>query len=60
MKRAGRDFSTLCIVPFGVIPEDAKLEAYRQLGAAECALRIPAAGREQVLPVLDRYRRFLE
>ncbi len=57
---AGRDFSTLRIVPFGVIPEDAKLEAYRQLGAWECALRIPAAGREQVLPVLDRYRRFLE
>jgi probable F420-dependent oxidoreductase len=52
---AGRDPGTVEVVPFGTIPDAGKLAHYRDLGVTEVALRLPTAGRDAVLPVLDRY-----
>lgn len=52
---AGRDPSTLEIVPFGSIPDHGKLDHFEQIGVTECVFRIPTAGRERVLPVLDKW-----
>lgn len=49
---AGRDPKSL--------PEDlARLQLFRDLGAAPVNVRLPAEGREQVLPILDRWARFI-
>lgn len=56
----GRDPGTLQVVPMGVLPDAGKLAYYREQGVTECVLRVPSAGRERVLPVLDDYTRWLE
>jgi hypothetical protein len=52
---AGRDPSTLRIVPFGTIPDPGKLEYYASLGIEEIVLRVPSGDASTVLPLLDRY-----
>jgi hypothetical protein len=42
-----------------VLPDDGKLEHYAVSGAAESVLRVPSAGRDEVLEVLDEYVRYL-
>ena len=59
VEEAGRDPSTLHVVPFGTLPQPGKLEHYESLGATEVVLRLPAAGRDEVLHVLDDYVQFL-
>jgi probable F420-dependent oxidoreductase len=59
LEARGRDPRTLEIVPMGVFPDESKLAYYRELGVTECVLRLPSAGRERVLPVLDDYARHL-
>ncbi len=56
----GRDPAAMHIVPFGVLPSDEKLEYYRELGVTEAVLRLPAAGRDEVLAKLDEFARFVE
>ena len=56
---AGRDPSTLQVVPFGTLPDPGKLDHYRSLGITEVVLRLPSAGRDEVLPVLDGYVKYL-
>ncbi|MEC8999141.1 MAG: LLM class F420-dependent oxidoreductase [Actinomycetota bacterium] len=56
----GRDFGHLTVAPFGVLPDDGKLEHYAVSGAAESVLRVPSAGRDEVLEVLDEYVRYLD
>jgi probable F420-dependent oxidoreductase len=51
----GRDPAELRVVPFGTVPDDAKLDYYASLGIDEVVLRVPAAPRDVVLPILDRY-----
>jgi probable F420-dependent oxidoreductase len=55
----GRDPAALQIVPMGVFPDPGKLEHYRALGVGELVLRLPSAPRDEVLPVLDAYAKFL-
>jgi probable F420-dependent oxidoreductase len=55
----GRDPESLEIVPMGVLPDAAKLEYYASLGVTESVLRLPSAPRDQVMPVLDAYARFV-
>jgi len=55
----GRDPSALHVVPFGTIPDAEKLAYYDSLGATEVVLRLPSGTRDEVLPVLDDYTRFL-
>ena len=50
---AGRDASTLQIVPFGTVPDPGKLEYYESIGVTEVVLRLPAASTDRVLPLLD-------
>lgn len=52
---AGRDPDRLHIVPMGVLPTPEKLDYYRTLGVTECVLRLPPAGRDEVLTALDGY-----
>lgn len=54
-----RDPSSLHVVPFGVLPDPAKLDYYAELGATEAVLRLPSAPRDTVLPVLDDFARYL-
>jgi len=56
---AGRDPSTLHVVPFGTVPTEAKLEHYASLGVTEVVLRIPAGDDAETGRVLDDYTRFL-
>lgn len=55
----GRDWRAIHLVLIGVLPDAAKLTHYRETGMDECALRLPSAPRDQVLPVLDAYARWL-
>jgi probable F420-dependent oxidoreductase len=59
MQERGRDPAALRIVPMGVLPDPAKLDYYAELGVSEAVLRLPSAPRDQVLPVLDDYAKFL-
>lgn len=43
------------IVPFGTLPTPGKLAYYASLGIEEAVLRVPAGGRDAVLPLLDEY-----
>ncbi|RMF22960.1 MAG: LLM class F420-dependent oxidoreductase [Deltaproteobacteria bacterium] len=54
-ERAGRDPSELRVVPFGTIPDPGKLDYYASIGIDEVVLRIPSAGRDTVLRILDDY-----
>jgi probable F420-dependent oxidoreductase len=55
----GRDPRELRVVPFGTHPDAGKLAHYEAQGVHEVVFRLPSAGREEVLPVLDAYARFL-
>jgi probable F420-dependent oxidoreductase len=57
---AGRDPDELHIVPMGVFPTPEKMAYYEALGVTECVLRVPAAGADEVLPVLDSYVSYLQ
>jgi probable F420-dependent oxidoreductase len=57
---AGRDPDTMRIVPFGSHPSPDKLEHFASIGVTECVFRLPSAGRDEVLPVLDEQARLLE
>lgn len=56
---AGRDPATLSVVPFGTLPEPGKLDHYESLGIREVVLRLPSAGRDEVLRTLDSYEHYL-
>jgi probable F420-dependent oxidoreductase len=55
MERRDRDPSTLRVVPFGTLPTPDKLAYYEEIGVTEVVLRLPSAGDDEVLPLLDRY-----
>jgi probable F420-dependent oxidoreductase len=57
---AGRDPSGPRVVPFGTVPASGKLDYYATLGIDEVVLRVPGAGRDEVLAVLDRYAAFVD
>ncbi len=58
--RAGRDPAEVRVVPFGTIPDPGKLDYYEGLGIDEVVLRVPSAGRDRVLGVLDEYGRVVD
>jgi probable F420-dependent oxidoreductase len=59
LEERGRDPGALHVVPLGILPDPAKLDYYASVGVTEAVLRLPSAPRDQVLPVLDDYVRFL-
>jgi probable F420-dependent oxidoreductase len=58
-EHAGRDPAELWIAPMAVIPTAEKLDYYASLGIDEVGLRLPTAGRDDVLRTLDEYAAFL-
>jgi probable F420-dependent oxidoreductase len=55
----GREGDEIHIVPMGIEPSEQKLAYYREIGVTEAVLRVPSALRDQVLPVLDDFTRYL-
>jgi probable F420-dependent oxidoreductase len=56
----GRDPAGLRVVPFGTVPASGKLDYYASLGIDEVVLRVPGAGRDKVLAILDGYAGFVD
>jgi hypothetical protein len=56
---AGRDPGELQVIPFGTHPTEGKLAHYASLGITETVLRLPSAGRDEVLATLDSFAPFL-
>ncbi|MBC9727547.1 LLM class F420-dependent oxidoreductase [Streptomyces sp. TRM68367] len=56
---AGRDPSTLQVVPYAVRPTPGKLAHYAELGIEEVVARLPPAGETEILRVLDEYGAFV-
>ncbi|MCU1451873.1 MAG: class F420-dependent oxidoreductase [Acidimicrobiales bacterium] len=56
----GRDLADLQIIPFGTLPDRGKLDHYESLGVTETVLRVPSAGRDEVLRTLDGFAPFLD
>jgi len=52
---AGRDPSTLEIVPFGSTPDQGKLDHFERVGVTECVFNLPSAPADRILPLLDEY-----
>jgi alkanesulfonate monooxygenase SsuD/methylene tetrahydromethanopterin reductase-like flavin-dependent oxidoreductase (luciferase family) len=59
MSAAGRDFGTLRIAPMAVEPTREKLDYFATLGITEVGLRLPTAGRDEVMATLDAYSAYL-
>ncbi|HEX2576797.1 MAG TPA: TIGR03619 family F420-dependent LLM class oxidoreductase [Aquihabitans sp.] len=58
-RRVDRDPAELSVIPFGTLPDEGKLRHYESLGITETVLRLPSAGRDDVLATLDSYLPFL-
>ena len=54
-EKAGRDPRSISVSVFGPKPGEAVLRGYERAGVERAILRLPSAGRETVLPLLDRY-----
>lgn len=59
-EKAGRDPATVSVSVFGAPPEEATLGTYQALGIERALFRLPSAGRDEILPLLDRYARLGE
>ena len=55
----GRDPADAQVVPFGTVPDEGKLEHYRDLGLTEVVLRVPSGPADGMLRVLDDFSRYL-
>jgi probable F420-dependent oxidoreductase len=53
--RAGRDMKTISVSVFGARAEREAVERYRGAGVDRVIFGLPSAGREAVLPILDRH-----
>lgn len=57
--RIGRDPAELSVIPFGTLPDQGKLDHYESLGISHTVLRLPSAGRDEVLRTLDSFIPFV-
>jgi alkanesulfonate monooxygenase SsuD/methylene tetrahydromethanopterin reductase-like flavin-dependent oxidoreductase (luciferase family) len=55
----GRDPGSIEVVPFGTVPNDAKLAHYLELGIAEVVLRVPSGDADQMQRSLDELAGFV-
>jgi probable F420-dependent oxidoreductase len=58
-ERAGRDPRSIPVTLFGARADAAALDEYRSAGVDRVLFPLPAADRDTVLPLLDRYAKFL-
>jgi probable F420-dependent oxidoreductase len=54
-ERAGRDPASIIVTVFAALAEAGRLERYQSRGVYRTVFALPAAGRDVVLPLLDRY-----
>ena len=54
-REAGRDPATLPVTLFRVAEDLERLYRYRDLGIARVVISLPAADRDAILPILDRW-----
>lgn len=54
-----RDRAEISVIPFGTLPDQGKLDHYATIGITETVLRLPSAGRDEVLRTLDSFTPFL-
>ena len=47
------------MVPYGTVPTDESMEQLRTLGVDEVVFDVASGTREEVLPVLDAFARYL-
>jgi len=59
-KTAGRDPKSISVTIFGANPEAKALEGFQEAGVERVIFMLPSAGREIVLPLLDKYSAFLQ
>jgi probable F420-dependent oxidoreductase len=57
---AGRDPASVEVVPVWAREDKGTLEHYATLGVTRAVLGLPAAPADQVLPILDRYRKLMD
>ncbi len=55
----GRPMSTISISVFGARPDRETLDGYERAGVERVLLRLPSAGRDQTLPLLDQYAKLV-
>jgi probable F420-dependent oxidoreductase len=53
--KAGRAMSTISVTVFGGSADAAALDRYRELGVTRVTFGLPSRGRDEILPLLDRY-----
>jgi probable F420-dependent oxidoreductase len=58
-KAKGRPMSTISVSVFGSRPDRETLEGYARAGVERVLLRLPSAGRDQLLPLLDGYAKLI-
>ena len=58
-RAAGRDPASIRVVVFGAVPDEGKMARYAEIGVGEVVVRLPSAGRDEVLPALDRHARWV-
>ncbi|GII86382.1 LLM class F420-dependent oxidoreductase [Sphaerisporangium siamense] len=58
-EKAGRDPATIEVIPFGVHPDQGKLEFLAGLGVGHVVCSVPSGPADAVLPVLDAYASLL-
>ena len=59
-EEAGRDPASVEVVPVWAREDRGTLEHYATLGVTRAILGLPAASTDQVLPILDRYRKLMD
>ena len=57
--RAGRDMKTISVSVFGARPDEATLEGYQAAGVNRAILRLPSAGRDEILPLVDQWSKLV-
>jgi probable F420-dependent oxidoreductase len=57
--KLGRDPATVTVSLFGAKPDEAKLATWRDQGVERAIFTLPSAGRDTVLPLVDRYASFV-
>ncbi|GIW40799.1 MAG: LLM class F420-dependent oxidoreductase [Candidatus Binatia bacterium] len=59
-RAAGRDPRTISISVFGAPTDVATIRRYEELGVERAIFWVPPKGEDEVLPILDRYAKFVE
>ncbi|MGH7898818.1 MAG: LLM class F420-dependent oxidoreductase [Candidatus Binatia bacterium] len=58
-REKGRDPKSISISVFWAPPDRETIDGYEQLGVERAILALPPAGRDEVLPILDRYAKLI-